>query len=87
MKTHGWVTLSLAAVAALVAATSCAPQAERGVTAAPDDPLEAGWRFACAITHDGKDRAACQEKVALAYLARGDCDMALNRGAQIENWR
>jgi tetratricopeptide (TPR) repeat protein len=87
MNTHGWVGLSLAAAAALVVATSCAPQAERGATAASGDPLEAGWRFACAITNDAKDRAACQEKVALAYLARGDCDTALKLGAQIGPWR
>jgi hypothetical protein len=49
--------------------------------------LQAGWRFACAIVNDPEDRAECQAKIALAYLARGDCDQALTLGDRIEGWR
>jgi tetratricopeptide (TPR) repeat protein len=79
--------MSITVMAVLVAATSCAPRAEQRAAAASDDPLDAGWQFACAITNDPDDRAECQEKIAMATLARGDGDKALNLGDGIANWR
>jgi len=71
----------------LPAATSCAPRTERRVAEVADDPLQAGWSFACGITNDADDRAECQEKIALAYLERGDSEKGLTLGGRIENWR
>jgi hypothetical protein len=85
MNMHKPVLLAAICAATTLAAASCALRRDRAEESG--DPLAAGWRFACAITNDVKDRAACQEKVALAYLARGDCATALQHGAQIENWR
>ncbi len=87
MKRQGWSGVLVLGVLALAAATSCAPRPERRAAAAADDPLRAGWQFACAITNDAKDRATCQELVALAHLVRGECDKALELGERIENWR
>lgn len=87
MEHYERVGFSVLGLAVLVSALSCAPRTERRVAAAPDDPLDAGWRFACSITNDPGDRAECQEKIAMAHLARGECDKALTLGEQIENWR
>jgi tetratricopeptide (TPR) repeat protein len=73
-------------MAALAAAVSCAPR-EDPPAAASADPLQAGWRFACAITNDPDDRAECQEKIALAYVARGEVETALLLVERVENWR
>ncbi len=87
MKQQRMVCMAAVGMAALVAATSCTPRAERPAAAWSNDPLQAGWQFACAITNDSNDRAECQEKIALAHLARGEGDKALALGEQIANWR
>lgn len=87
MKQHGWSGMLVMGLTALVAATSCAPRPERHAAPDPDDPLQAGWRFACAITNDPDDRAECQAKIAMAHLARGEGDAAVTLGERIENWR
>lgn len=51
------------------------------------DTLGRAWQFACAITNDVKDRAACQERVALAYLASDRIREALTCARSIETWR
>jgi hypothetical protein len=85
MNTRGTVGLWFLAVAALAA--GCCARGPEGGAAAAEDPLAAGWRFACAITNDAKDRAACQEAVAMAYVARGDCDRSLELSERIGDWR
>lgn len=86
MKRFRWVGGSFLAALALVTVTSCTPEAGRERPAVAD-PLAAGWRLACAITNDPGDRAERQEKIALAFLARGDSATALDQGERIENWR
>jgi tetratricopeptide (TPR) repeat protein len=86
-KLQGLVWMLVLGMAGLVVVTSCSPRAERRDTAMLGDPLAVGWRFACAITNDPKDRAECQEKIAMAYIARGECDKALTLSERIENWR
>jgi tetratricopeptide (TPR) repeat protein len=100
MQPYGRGLIIFAGSVALVAATSCAPRAERRATPASgalggechgavlsDDPLQTGWQFACAITNDADDRAECQAKIAMAHLARGAGDTAVLLGERIENWR
>lgn len=86
VKNHGWLSLSFLALVAGLMAAACSRLPEQGGAAKSDDPLDAGWRFACAITNDAQDRAACQERIALALLERGECDKALKLGAQIDDW-
>lgn len=86
MKLTKKVLISLLGISAIMA-TSCSLQSGRRPAAVSDDPLEAAWQFACAITNDPSDLAECQERVARAYLARGDYNTALKRGDQIANWR
>jgi hypothetical protein len=86
MKSTGLALRLVLGLAALAAAVSCAPR-EDPPAAASSDPLQAGWRFACAITNDPDDRAECQEKIALAYVARGEVEPALLLAERVENWR
>ena len=78
MKPYVRMICSFIAISILAITTSCSSR--------PYDPLAVGWKFACAITDDPDDMAKCQEKVAAAYVARGDAAMALRLGEQIKDW-
>ena len=86
MKLNKEAILSVFGISVLMVATSCSLQSERRTAAVADDPLNAAWQFAYAITNDPADRAECQDRVAQAYLARGDYTTALKLGEQITDW-
>ncbi|VGO21407.1 hypothetical protein SCARR_03480 [Pontiella sulfatireligans] len=66
----------------LLAASPSGTQVASNTTA-----LEYGWSFACCIKTDAKDKAKCQEKIAVAYLSDGLPAEAHDLAQQIEGWR
>lgn len=69
----------------LVSVTASARAAS--VTPLSSSCLTDAWQFAVAISNDPNDRAACQTKVARAWLDAGEPERAVKYATEISDWR
>lgn len=81
------VSRALCAFLLAVGTGACAPGGRDAASPSPSPALEQGWVHACSITNDPVDMAVCQEKIALAYVRRGDAGRALELGRRIDSWQ
>jgi hypothetical protein len=79
IRTAVWPCLLLISVSASVHAASVTPPSS--------SCIEEAWQFACAISNDANDRAACQAKTARAWLDAADPARAVRAASEIQDWR